>query len=379
MRKPLTQQQKERKAKRAKIKRLIGKGYTWIDFPAGPERRFRTPLLPSVATEHPFIDARLIAPDDLEEQEQKRKQQGQEKRSRTMAAKKSPPPPNMFEAALIAENAQPKTQKENTLTTAPLTKTLVERVKEAWALDLQTISKRDGAEKVFETAQGTCEDSALTLGMCLLEVLDSSPHGAYTAFVKENIGDSETIVNRCEYCLRKAKKATFWQEKKEVEDQADRDAKAEALRKQAAAEKVTADKLKKTADELAKKNVHSKTQATAVKVAEKAMKEADKLAKKVELAETTERNAALKEKAKAAVQKGKGTLDEQVTSITKRLKALVKEAASGQPRLDFCGEGDVIKAEIDALIEQATELATQAKATITMTPKATEQAAAAHA
>lgn len=58
--------------------------------------------------------------------------------------------------------------------------------------------------KRVKTLWKSDEDSALALGLALIEVKECNPHGGLGKWIKKVLGSSTSVRNRCSYCVRKA-------------------------------------------------------------------------------------------------------------------------------------------------------------------------------
>jgi hypothetical protein len=359
----MSKQTKEEKAARAKRRRILRAGGWFMDVPASqvpwtPEQikrgeRHLTVLLPFVSENNPEVLSVLVPA---------------EKKPRRIPMKKTKdnnqPTMMLGEAAIPAATHQPTATIVNGLATVS---TRAERLKAAWKLDLLAVDNMARADIAHVTAVGAFESSSLTLGKILLEILGTGKHGEYTAFVKTHIGDSETITNRCDYCLRVAKKVTGYVKPVPTVDPVEErrlaaQAKYEAL--EAEKSKIDEAAINAAVEKMAQgKPFFDKVACAKGMRLKLEMKVEKKVARARESLESirlkAEMNKATTE-AKFEIRADRGTLDSEMDAIVVKLKMLVKAAAEDkQPKLDFSGHADSIKADVDKLAADATGVVTK--------------------
>ena len=280
--------------------------------------------------------------------------------------------PSMLEAAINAVKDQ-LSPKSTAPITAALTETLEERLKKAWAVDSNFDTARRDTARVATEAEKAFESSALTFGKVLLEVLDSrESHGDFTKYVQEVLGADATTWNRCQYCLRVAKKMTNWQPEAKKDIVAEKEQKAAAAREAVVqAEKAAAEKAAQAA--AAGHDLIRTPSGKVVSVKKLAVAAAEKAASAVKRAEKGAQVAAASLEStrtrtnqqvelaviKTTINTTKSTLDGDVAAIAKTLKNIVSKAAEEQqPSLDFYGTtGTEVKTAVDELVNKAEQLA----------------------
>jgi hypothetical protein len=277
-----------------------------------------------------------------------------ERESKKRAQEKQPA---MFgEAATVAEKDQQT--KEVTVEN----NTLTERFMKAWSADLLAVSNKivaeNGVKKATDAladADGKSAKSALAVGRVLIEIKQAALHGGLTKFMETIPDYSESVRNRCNYCISVARQTDG--DEREAEKKA---ALAALAEKAEAAKKAIA---------------HAEAEKTHVPPGGKLAKKQDVLIarqqKVVELLNkvtTEQENKRVEEIAEKKITEKRSALYGEVDKIAQRLKNIVKAAADDrQPELDFSGADALkteLKAEIDSLVSDVLKLAKEAHQSI---------------
>jgi hypothetical protein len=248
-----------------------------------------------------------------------------------------------LEAAMGVVIDQPK-HKEITMEN----NTLTERFHKAWNDDMGFVRAHSDAEKSLAAADVSQKSSALIIGRLLVEIRQAALHGDLKKFIIAELGETEKVMDRCNYCIRVARQTDGDEREKEKEAEL-----AALAEKAEAAKKLIITAEAGTAANTAKQN------ANVVKKQQKVVKKFEQVT-----AKTIQKRAM--EIAERRINEQRFTLYSEVDKIAQELKSMIKMAAdSKQPWLDFtaCDKQKIeIRDEIESLVSKVVDLANEVRA-----------------